>query len=75
MRVATISSGNLIGTTTQTDSVRKIGYRAIYISNENNIIIKSNTIAGVNSTVYTGSIPDASGGIIISGFVNGGEVS
>ena len=54
---------------------RKFGYRSIFIANQTGMTISGNLINGVNSAVFTGSEPDASGGIFVSGAISGGSIS
>ena len=67
-----IITGNTVGST---QTGKKTGYRSLYIANQTNITISSNFITGVSSAVYTGAEPDASGGIIVSGFCSGGIIN
>jgi hypothetical protein len=67
----TVISTNLIGSTL---AARKLGYRGIFAANQTNLTINNNTVTGINSVVGTGSEPDASGGIFISGNISGGNI-
>lgn len=66
-----VISTNLIGSTLVAN---KIGYRGLYIANETGVTVNNNTVNGINSTVGISSEPDASGGIIVSGLISGGNI-
>lgn len=67
----TVISGNIIGSTSAT---KKLGYRGVLINNQTNVQVNNNTVAGVVSTFGLGSDTDPSGGIIVSGFISGGNI-
>ena len=68
----TVITNNQIGSSLL---ARKLGYRGIFITNQTGMTISGNLINGVNSSVFTGSEPDASGGIFVSGTISGGIIS
>lgn len=67
-----VVSTNLVGST---QTVKKLGYRGIYIANQTNIQVFGNTVNGINSSMGVGSDTEPTGGIIISGVISGGSVA
>ncbi len=70
-------SGTVISTNTigSTQSSKKMGYRGIFISNQTNVQVINNTVAGVLSSFGIGSEADPTGGIIVSGAISGGSIN
>lgn len=64
---STTISGNTIGST---NPANKIGYRGVFVSNQNNISVSDNTIMGV-----TISSSSTASGIIVTGAISGGNIS
>ncbi len=68
----TIIKSNIIGNTLST---KKLGYRGLWISNETNMSVDSNTVYGINSSLGLGSDTDPTSGIAVGGIISGGSVT
>ncbi len=65
----TVINSNKVGSSVATD---KLGFIAVFVSNQTGVTVSNNTILGVTSTV--GSNTSVTGGITIRGAISGGNI-